>query len=383
MARIYLSSTYEDLVEHRRAVGQVLLQMEHLVIGMEGYAAADARPLDKCVKDAASVDVYVGIFALRYGHVPDGTGGVSITECEYRAASDSGVTRLVFLLRENHEWPTTANDVHHNAAAAVKVRALRERLTREHVTAFFTSPDNLAAAVAVAVAGNLELKRASANRAISRGLSEQLAQLTRYGLNQSFIGNIAPVLEAAERATVLELDFGASEWWSTRMQLVALIANDCTTIETIALLDRDRFFGTVGVRALRAKMREVHPEVDEAYARIRAQLPALKMPAAPRQVEAVLSGVLQELNDHFAVEPELRQIMSAEWVRASLGPLLSDERVSVPQGPLREIDLYDILKKPGRFVGMEREGQFEGVVDRHALAAQTTTALVREQLARP
>jgi hypothetical protein len=45
--RIYLSSTYVDLVEHRAAVARVLRQMGHEVIGMEEYVAEGARPLEQ------------------------------------------------------------------------------------------------------------------------------------------------------------------------------------------------------------------------------------------------------------------------------------------------------------------------------------------------
>ena len=49
--RIYLSSTYVDLVEHRAAVARVLRQMGHEVIGMEEYVAEGARPIDRCLAD--------------------------------------------------------------------------------------------------------------------------------------------------------------------------------------------------------------------------------------------------------------------------------------------------------------------------------------------
>jgi hypothetical protein len=44
MARIYISSTYMDLVQHRDAVTRVLRQMQHEVVGMEDYAASYDRP---------------------------------------------------------------------------------------------------------------------------------------------------------------------------------------------------------------------------------------------------------------------------------------------------------------------------------------------------
>jgi hypothetical protein len=37
---------------------------------MEAYTAADERPLDLCLRDVAQSDIYVGLWAWRYGYVP-------------------------------------------------------------------------------------------------------------------------------------------------------------------------------------------------------------------------------------------------------------------------------------------------------------------------
>ena len=40
------------------------------VVGMEDYPATDERPLDLSLKGVAKADLYVGIFAWRYGFIP-------------------------------------------------------------------------------------------------------------------------------------------------------------------------------------------------------------------------------------------------------------------------------------------------------------------------
>src|SRR5438105_3839182 len=99
MAKIYISSTYDDLVEHRRAVNDVLLQLGQQVIAMEHYVASDQRPLARCEADVRACDLYVGIVAWRYGFIPAGQDR-SITELEYRAALDQSVPVLLFLADE-------------------------------------------------------------------------------------------------------------------------------------------------------------------------------------------------------------------------------------------------------------------------------------------
>ena len=100
MATIYLSSTYSDLIEHRNLVYRALRRMYHHVIGMEDYVATVQRPLDKCLADVGASDLYIGIFAWRYGFLPNegNPKHKSITELEYRKAVEMGRSTLIFLL---------------------------------------------------------------------------------------------------------------------------------------------------------------------------------------------------------------------------------------------------------------------------------------------
>ena len=149
MATIYLSSTYSDLIPHRKAVSDVLRQLGQQVIGMEDYVASDDRPLARCEADVRSSDYYVGILAWRYGFTPPGQDR-SITELEYLAAVDRGVPVLLFLADENASWPRNQMD-----SPPARIEALRERLKTHHLVSFFERPEDLATRVSVAVAREL------------------------------------------------------------------------------------------------------------------------------------------------------------------------------------------------------------------------------------
>jgi hypothetical protein len=85
MTTIYLSSTYKDLVEHRRAVFEDL-RKNFEVIAMEDYVATDSRPVEECLKDISErADIYIGIFAFRYGYTPPPE---HIRECKYTSGRD-------------------------------------------------------------------------------------------------------------------------------------------------------------------------------------------------------------------------------------------------------------------------------------------------------
>jgi Domain of unknown function (DUF4062) len=109
MTSIYLSSTYEDLKEHRRVVFDALRKSGYQAIAMEDYVATDQRPVDKCLKDVAEADIYVGIFAFRYGYVPpaehNNPNSLSITELEFRRAESLKKPCLTFVVNQSTPWP--------------------------------------------------------------------------------------------------------------------------------------------------------------------------------------------------------------------------------------------------------------------------------------
>jgi hypothetical protein len=159
MARIYVSSTYSDLKDHREHVYRTLRQLNQDVIAMEDYVAADQRPLERCLGDVAASDLYVGVFAHRYGYIPeeDNPDRRSITELEYRHAQAEGKPCLVFLLDPAAPWPATWMDgFTGNGKGGACIRALREELGSEYLVSFFATAQELAQKVSVAVTNHLK-----------------------------------------------------------------------------------------------------------------------------------------------------------------------------------------------------------------------------------
>jgi HEAT repeat protein len=154
MLTIYLSSTYNDLIEQRNAAYRALRRMHHHVIAMEDYVATDQRPLEKCLDDVAACDLYVGIFAWRYGFIPkeNNPQHQSITEREYRKAIETGKPTLIFILDETAQWPMTATDMFTGEGnGGSSIRVLREELGLQTTVSFFKTADDLAAKVSQAV----------------------------------------------------------------------------------------------------------------------------------------------------------------------------------------------------------------------------------------
>jgi HEAT repeat protein/predicted ATPase len=137
------------LQECRKQVSLVIRKMGHEDIAMEYYAAEDQRPVDRCLADVAACDVYIGIFAWRYGWVPpdENSERRSITEMEYRHAVRMGKPCLMFLLEKDAAWPFSNIEL----GALPRIEALREELARNHVMAFFRSAQDIAEVVAPAL----------------------------------------------------------------------------------------------------------------------------------------------------------------------------------------------------------------------------------------
>lgn len=155
MAKIYVSSTYADLKVYREAVHRQVMRLAgHQVTAMEDYVATDDRPLAKCLADVGNCDIYVGIFAWRYGFVPQGDNPEkrSITELEYLHAKANQKTCLIFLLDDKALW--SPGDTDHKTKeneAGGRIEALRKQLSETHMVSFFDAPDSLASLVSAAI----------------------------------------------------------------------------------------------------------------------------------------------------------------------------------------------------------------------------------------
>jgi hypothetical protein len=199
LTKVYVSATFRDLEECRSAVMLALRRLRVEDVAMESYVAEDRRPVERCLADVAECDLYVGIFAWRYGFVPAGYDK-SITELEYRHAEALGKPRLIFLLDEEAPWPRVHID---RGPDADQLEALRAELSDRHMCSTFTGPGDLAALVTAAVANCLvELGRpASALHSLSPDV------LKRYydRLHQQYGGLDLDALTPPQREEYLQM----------------------------------------------------------------------------------------------------------------------------------------------------------------------------------
>src|SRR3954469_54052 len=97
---VIISSTVEDLRENREPARDACLMLNFWPKMMEYIGAMDASGLAASLTLVDDADLYVGIFARRYGTIPEGSD-VSITEAEYLRAVERGIPRLLFVATED------------------------------------------------------------------------------------------------------------------------------------------------------------------------------------------------------------------------------------------------------------------------------------------
>src|SRR5262245_19122722 len=269
--KVYVSSTYQDLIDYRAAVDRTLRRMGHDVIGMEQYVAEGSKPVDRCKADVRAAYVYVITVAWRYGYVPDngempaqpdgnteiesGDRPRSITEIELAEARRVGKPVLAFLLDPDAPWPPNRVDAMGGApGAGNQVSRLRAELGTEYLAGIFRTADDLASQVAAAVSAQ-GLTRHMVDRVLGQ-TSVAGPEMDPFAngqpVNDSTMGSIKRMIEGAgsARALVLPIDEG-KRWWSTRLFLLASLLRSLTAVRQVVFCDAElRFCGMASPAAI-------------------------------------------------------------------------------------------------------------------------------------
>jgi len=150
LMKIYLSSTYTDLKDYRESVYRTLCKIEGVqVVAMEDYVACDERPVNKCLNDVEKCDIYIGLFAWRYGFIPNGKKH-SITNLEYLKAVETNKPTFIFLLDDKTKWPNEFKD-----KPPDNITILRKKIEDSLIVSYFKNTDDLSKEVAVVISNHL------------------------------------------------------------------------------------------------------------------------------------------------------------------------------------------------------------------------------------
>ena len=179
-----ISSTALDLPEHRAAVKEACIAARVFPIGMEHLPARDAGGVTVSMEMVDQADIYLGIYAWRYGWVPDGKD-LSVTELEFDRAigrKAAGELReiLIFTAHKNH--PCTVEDVEADKDAQQKLTAFKTKAATGRVRKEFRSVEELRRLVSEALFEFLRREQEKPLQTYLKALSENFSTYENLGL---------------------------------------------------------------------------------------------------------------------------------------------------------------------------------------------------------
>jgi len=101
--QVFVSSTYEDLIEERQHVIQALLETKCIPVGMELFPAASVEQWELIKRVIDECDYYLVIIAGRYGSLDK--SGIGYTEMEFDYAVSTGKPVIGFYHRDPNSLP--------------------------------------------------------------------------------------------------------------------------------------------------------------------------------------------------------------------------------------------------------------------------------------
>lgn len=124
--RIFLSSTYRDLVDIRSAAINYLKDIVgHTkdatgeVVAMEYFDATERTCKAECLHELSKCDLVIGIYGELYGSVDEETG-LSMTEIEFDYAVEHDIPVLAFVMRTHHREDDENKFIHEKVYAQGK-----------------------------------------------------------------------------------------------------------------------------------------------------------------------------------------------------------------------------------------------------------------------
>jgi hypothetical protein len=167
--KVFISSTYLDLIPYREKLWQALSNMGFEIFGMEKFGARSSAPIDTCLQEVTKSDVYIGIISFRYGSIHK-ESRKSFTELEYERAVSLNKEILIYLFDSEGLIKPKFVDIGNNG---LKLKRFKGLLQKRHTTDTFTDPLDLASKVSnklIKLLPSLKKKRFVRPRALASKL---------------------------------------------------------------------------------------------------------------------------------------------------------------------------------------------------------------------
>ena len=143
--RVFVSSTYTDMIPYRDAIKEAIERSDCMAIGMERFGARAVPPLETCFNQLTECQIYVCAIGMRYGSI-DKEAGKSYTQLEFEKAKSLNMPILAFLIDEkNPDVKISIQNIDTDTDSILKLRAFKDSIknSKKITCDFFTSADDL------------------------------------------------------------------------------------------------------------------------------------------------------------------------------------------------------------------------------------------------
>jgi hypothetical protein len=144
--KVFLSSTFLDLVDERESVLKALHKKRASTLAMEYFMASPSTPLETALENLRNSDVMILVIGFKAGTLlPDGSAS-TYTSAEYEEILRLRREPLVFVKQKRRgkqrlpSWRNEEDDPDKKAA----LESFKGRACEKSTPAYFTTPDQLA-----------------------------------------------------------------------------------------------------------------------------------------------------------------------------------------------------------------------------------------------
>lgn len=145
--KVFVSSTYIDLANYRSAAAEALERLGLELARMETFGARPQEPMEACLAEIEASELFVGIYAYRYGYIPTNSP-VSITELEFDHAILNRRPTFCFFLDETFTLEKGSTE---NKDKQLLLSNFKAKIQKLVVRDTFTTPDVLASRLASSI----------------------------------------------------------------------------------------------------------------------------------------------------------------------------------------------------------------------------------------
>jgi hypothetical protein len=139
--KVFLSSTYDDLKEIREFFIRTMETVGFKVICMEDSDEEPISPVDNSRAMVSQCDIFVGIYAHRYGTIPQKLKK-SLIEIEYDLAGECDKVRHCFLSSKEYKCDMASTD-YNNPEKWEKLLKFKGRICKNEIVGWFKEKDEL------------------------------------------------------------------------------------------------------------------------------------------------------------------------------------------------------------------------------------------------